>query len=95
LTPVGAIWSFCSRLPRRALVRALKAAPVHSFVAKDVLRASKVQLLSAKDADVARQLKKIDKGTPLSPLPLVRESGHARLVVADGFHGLCAVMHID
>jgi len=49
----------------------------------------------AKDANVARQLKKIDKGTPLSPLPLMRESGNARLVVADGFHRLCAVMQID
>ena len=49
----------------------------------------------AKDANVARQLKKIDKGTRLSPLLLVRESGHARLLVADGFHRLCAIMHVD
>lgn len=79
----------------RALVRALKSAPVNSFAAKDVLRASELPLLSAKDGDVARQLKKIDKGAPLSPLLLVRESGHARLVVADGFHRLCAAVHID
>jgi len=79
----------------RALVRALKSASVHSFTAKDVLRASELQLLAAKDPDVARQLKKIDKGEKLSPLLLVRESGHARLVVADGFHRLCAVMHLD
>jgi hypothetical protein len=31
----------------------------------------------------------------LSPLLLVHESGHARLVVADGFHRLCAVIHVD
>jgi len=79
----------------RALVRALKSAAVHSFAAKDVLRASELQLLPAKDPDVARQLKKIHKGAPLSPLLLVRETGHARLVVADGFHRLCAVMHVD
>ena len=79
----------------RALVRALKSAPVQSFAAKDVLRASELQLLPAKDRDVARQLKKIDKGAPLSPLLLVREASRARLVVADGFHRLCAAVHID
>ena len=79
----------------QALVASLKSARVQSFAAKDVLRASELELLPAKDADVARQLKKIGKGAPLSPLLLVRESGHARLVVADGFHRLCAVIHVD
>ena len=72
-----------------------QAASVHSFAAKDVLRASELQLLPAKDPDVARQLKKVDKEVAFSPLPLVREPGHARLVVADGFHRLCAVIHVD
>ena len=79
----------------RAVTRALKAAPIRYFQAKDVLRASELAKLSSKDPEVAKQSKRIAKGVPLSPLLLVRESGHARLLVADGFHRLCAVVDID
>ncbi len=78
-----------------ALVRRLKETSVRAFPAKDVLRASELDLLSPKDPDVAKQLKKIAKGKALSPLLLVRESGHARLIVADGFHRLCAAVNVD
>ena len=93
--PGNDIWS-CS-IPRRAreLVRALKRTPIRPFAAKDILRASELGLLDAKDPDVAKQMKRIAKGQALSPLLLVRESGHARLIVADGFHRLCAAMHSD
>lgn len=77
------------------LVESLKHVEASTFAAKDILRASELALLPAKDPDVARQLKKVDKGAKLSPLLLVRESGHARLIVADGFHRLCAVHHLD
>lgn len=79
----------------RKLVRALKNAPIREFAAKDILRASELALERAEDPGVAKQIKKIRKGEKLSPLLLVRESGHARLIVADGFHRLCAVHHLD
>jgi len=75
----------------QALTRALERAKVMRFAAKDIVRASELALLSAKDSGVVKQRKKIAKGQRLSPLLLVRESGHARLIVADGFHRLCAV----
>lgn len=77
------------------LVKELRQGEVTSFAAKDVLRASELALAPRKDPDVARQLKKLAGGARLSPLLLVRETGHARLIVADGFHRLCAVHHLD
>lgn len=73
----------------------LKKVKAAAFAAKDILRASELALLPRKDPNVARQLKKVKDGVKLSPLLLVRESGHARLIVADGFHRLCAVHHLD
>ncbi len=80
----------------RSLVRALRSARMQSFAAKDILRSSELKLLGRKDPDVAKQLKKLRAGDGLSPLLLVRErGGRARLIVADGFHRLCAAMHVD
>lgn len=79
----------------RKLIRSLKSARTARFAAKDILRASELALAPQKDPDVTKQSKKIAKGQALSPLLLIRESGHARLIVADGFHRLCAVHHID
>lgn len=80
----------------KTLVRALKSAPLEKFAAKDILRASELTLLDRKDPDVAKQFQKIRAGEALSPPLLVRErSGRARLIVADGFHRLCAAVHID
>lgn len=79
----------------RGFVASLKRVKATNFSAKDIVRASELELLSRKNADVAKQLKRIAKGEQLSPLLLVRESGHARLIIADGFHRLCAVHHLD
>lgn len=79
----------------QSLVSALRRVELTTFAARDILRASELTVLPPKDAEVAKQLKKLAKGEKLSPLPLVREAGHARLVVADGFHRLCAVMHVN
>ena len=40
---------------------------------------------------MVKDRKKILAGTPLSPLLLVRRAGRAALIVADGYHRLCAV----
>lgn len=32
---------------------------------------------------------------PLSPLLLCRDPGHGKLVIADGYHRLCAVYSVD
>jgi hypothetical protein len=64
---------------------------------KDILRAAGVPLLPADDAEVAKDLKKVAKGIPLSPILLVRgdlESGR-RLQIADGYHRVCASYHLN
>ena len=79
------------------IVAALKAAPVVFKKAKDLLRASRLPLLPADDAHVARDLKKIKKGKQLSPILLVRGNltTDVALQIADGYHRVCASYHTD
>lgn len=83
--------------PKRAetLKAKLRATEITSFPAKDVLRASGLKVLDGDDPDVASQIKKIKAGRELSAILLVRHEDQARLIVADGFHRLCAVMVLD
>ncbi len=41
------------------------------------------------------RVKKIRDGKKLSPLLLVRDKAHGRVVIADGYHRLCAVYSFD
>jgi hypothetical protein len=77
------------------LLTALRAAPVNKFKAKDIFRASGLSLLGVSNSHVERDRKKILAGTKLSPLLLVRDSGNGRVVIADGYHRLCAVYSVD
>ena len=73
------------------LVKELKEAPISSFKAKDIFRASGLSLLGVSNSHVEKDRKKIEKGTSLSPILLVRESAHRKIIVADGYHRMCAV----
>jgi hypothetical protein len=42
-----------------------------------------------------RTVKKIAKGIALSPLLLVRNSALGKVVVADGYHRMCAIYLVD
>ena len=79
------------------LIERLRAAPVGSWRAKDILRAARLQLLPADDPEVARDLKHVTKGKPLSPILLVRGelSLDRPLQIADGYHRLCASYHLS
>jgi hypothetical protein len=68
--------------------------------AKDVLRAVSgsnplAALLPADNMHVAGDLKKIKAGKPISPVLLVADSVHGRLIIADGHHRVCAAYHED
>jgi hypothetical protein len=65
------------------------------FKAKDIFRASRLSLLGVSNSHVERDRQKIAKRTPLSPLLLVRDADAGRLIIADGYHRLCAVYSID
>ena len=83
--------------PRKAqaLVEKLRAAPGTLFKAKDIFRASGLSLLGVSNSHVEKDLRKIRSGVSLSPLLLVRDRRNGRVVVADGYHRLCAVYKHD
>jgi hypothetical protein len=79
------------------LVDALRDADTVQQKAKDLLRASALPLLPEYNPRVAADLRKIADGTPLSPILLVRgdlRTG-APLVIADGYHRVCASYYTD
>jgi hypothetical protein len=76
-------------------VRRLKRAPVTAFKAKDIFRASGLSLLGVSNHHVERDRRKILGGKKLSPLLLVRDTVHGKLIIADGYHRLCAVYQFD
>ena len=79
----------------RRLVHALKAAPVVQFKAKDILRASTLPLLGGSNSHVEKDAKKVRAGSKLSPVLLVRDSASGRVIIADGYHRVCAVYGFD
>ena len=87
---------FPTTVARRCIQQARRT-PCLEQVAKDLLRASGLELVPADDAHVAADLKKIRKGKPLSPIILVQGnlSQGRPLVIADGYHRVCAACHAD
>ena len=79
----------------RRYVRQLKRAPLAEFKAKDIFRASGLSLLGVSNSHVERDRRKILAGQRLSPLLLVRSSKTSKVIVADGYHRLCAVYGFD
>jgi hypothetical protein len=75
----------------KRLVRKLKRAPMAAFKSKDIFRASGLPLLGISNLQVEKSRKKILAGKKLSPLLLVRARDHSKVIVADGYHRLCAV----
>jgi hypothetical protein len=79
------------------IVAALKQAPIVHKKAKDLLRASSLALLPKDNPHVQVDLKKIKKGTALSPILVVRgelNTGVA-MQIADGYHRVCASYYTD
>ena len=73
----------------------LRRAPLTTFKAKDVFRASGLSLLGVSNSHVDKDRVRIRSGKQLSPLLLVRASDHGKVIVADGYHRLCAVYSFD
>jgi hypothetical protein len=83
--------------PRMAkrLVQQLADTEIVEFAAKDIFRASQVPLLGSSDSHVARYRKLIVQKQPISPLLLCRDPERGKLIIADGYHRLCAVYTFD
>ena len=77
------------------IVDPLREVGIVQFKAKDIFRASQLSLLGVSNSHVQKDCKKIDKGIALSPLLLVRDEDNGRVIIADGYHRLCAVYEFD
>ena len=76
-------------------VARLKRATMTTFKSKDIFRASGLSLLGVSNSHVEKDLKKIRTKVALAPLLLVRDSVNGKVIVADGYHRLCAVYACD
>ena len=78
-----------------AFVERLNQAPMSKHQAKDIFRASRLSLLGVSNSHVKTDRKKIKAGKALSPLLLVRDPRNGKVIIADGYHRLCAVYSYD
>ncbi|HTQ30003.1 MAG TPA: hypothetical protein VMI53_02235 [Opitutaceae bacterium] len=83
--------------PRRAkqIVSRLKSAGIAEFKSKDISRASGLPLLGVSNSHVEHDRDKIKGGERLSPILLVRDFAHGKVIIADGYHRLCAIYAFD
>jgi len=84
----------CGRRGGGAVASILSQAPTVTQAAKDILRAAALPLLPRDDPEVAKDVKRVAKGQPLSPVLLVRgDLAAGRLLqIADGYHRVCALL---
>jgi hypothetical protein len=81
----------------QTMVKSLRRAKPVDHAAKDLLRAAQLPLLPREEPHVDEDLKRIEKGKPLAPVFAVRGglSSGLPLVIADGYHRICAVCYFD
>jgi hypothetical protein len=73
----------------------LESAEMSEFPAKDIFRASMLSLLGVSNSHVESDRAKIIRHEKLSPLLLFRDKRNGKLIIADGYHRLCAVYSFD
>ena len=73
----------------------LKRAAIVQFKAKDIFRASQLSLLGVSSSHVEKDRIRIRKEKRLSPLLLVRDEHNGKVVIADGYHRLCAIYEFN
>lgn len=76
-------------------VEKLRRASLSEFKAKDIFRASRLSLLGISNAHVEKDQQKIESGQDLRPILLVRDLANGKVVIADGYHRLCAIYSYD
>jgi disulfide oxidoreductase YuzD len=73
----------------------LKSAEMSEFPAKDIFRASMLSLLGVSNSHVESDRKQIIRDEKLSPILLFRDKINGKVIIADGYHRLCAVYTFD
>ncbi|ESS74134.1 hypothetical protein MGMO_2c00090 [Methyloglobulus morosus KoM1] len=77
------------------MIARFKNAAIVQFKAKDIFRASRLSLLGVSNSHVEKDREKIKKGKSLSPLLLARDEQTGRVVIADGYHRMCAIYEFN
>lgn len=77
------------------MIAGFRSAAIVQFKAKDIFRASQLSLLGISNLHVEKDRKKIQKGISLSPLLLLRDEPNGKVIIADGYHRLCAIYEFD
>ena len=81
----------------RACAKSIKKSAIVNRKAKDILRASRLPALDDSNHHVRSDLEKVKAGERLSPVLLLRGDVRAdrALIVADGYHRICASWHLN
>ena len=79
----------------KGVAKKLKRAAMAQYPAKDIFRASRLVLLSPSNSHVRKDAQRITAQERLSPLLLYRDERNGILIIADGYHRLCAVYQFD
>lgn len=77
------------------IITQLENAPESEFAAKAIFRASRLPMIGISNHHMVDNRQKITDGKPMSPILLVRDIRQGKVVVADGYHRLCAVYSYD
>lgn len=77
------------------MIAGFRKAPIVHFKAKDIFRASRLSLLGVSNSHVETVRRKIRRGQGLAPILLVRDRRNGKVVIADGYHRLCAIYGFD
>jgi hypothetical protein len=75
----------------KAIMSKIKRTHTSQFKAKDIFRASGLSSLGVSNSHVEKDRNNIKNGEPLSPILLVRDKYNDKLIIADGYHRMCAV----
>ena len=78
-----------------AIMAKFRRAAIVQFKGKDIFRASQLSLLGLSNSHVEKDRKKISEGKGLSPLLMVRDKKNGKVVIADGYHRLCAIYSVN
>jgi hypothetical protein len=81
---------FCGKKKIRSIVSKLRDAKPRQFKAKDIFRASQLSLLGVSNSHVEKDRKMVVSGNSLSPILLVRDRRNGNVIIADGYHRMCA-----
>src|ERR1039457_4689790 len=74
-----------------AIMVKLRRGAIVLFQAKDIFRASQLSLMGESNLHVEKDRKRISEEKGLSPLLLVRDKKIGKVMIADGYHRLCAI----